>query len=101
MTLGCWKKQPSAPPFANHCPLPSRAEQVWFENRDGIEFDGHQWQPTAFSEDWIFSRRVAQCGGKVMATHVVRLEHGGEIRYSSFKIWGQPRDLKQLHLTII
>ena len=44
------------------------------------------------SEDWKFSHRIAQEGGKVMATKSIKLTHRGRSDYSSDQIWGKPRD---------
>ena len=44
------------------------------------------------SEDWYFSHRVAQEGGKVMATRILKLIHNGVADYPSDKVWGQPRE---------
>ncbi|HMG94331.1 MAG TPA: hypothetical protein VK589_29930 [Chryseolinea sp.] len=43
-------------------------------------------------EDWYFSRRVAEEGGKVMATKVVKLEHIGSRSYKSNEVWGDEMD---------
>lgn len=43
-------------------------------------------------EDWYFSRRVAEEGGKVMATRVVKLEHIGTHAYKSNEVWGDEQD---------
>jgi hypothetical protein len=43
-------------------------------------------------EDWYFSRRVAELGGRVMATREVITEHIGSIPYVSDKIWGNTLD---------
>lgn len=43
-------------------------------------------------EDWFFSRKVAELGGKVMATRTVRVEHLGGIPYRSDRGWGKNID---------
>lgn len=43
-------------------------------------------------EDWYFSRRVAELGGRVMATRQVITEHIGSIPYNSSKLWGHDQD---------
>lgn len=48
----------------------------------------HQVEP----EDWYFSRRVAECGGKVMATRLVQVEHMGGLGYKSNTVWGEMID---------
>lgn len=44
------------------------------------------------SEDWYFSRRVAELGGRVMATTAVKLDHIGRYNYPSNQIWGHNYD---------
>lgn len=39
-------------------------------------------------EDWFFSRRVAELGGKVMATSEITLEHVGSMAFYSNRVWG-------------
>jgi hypothetical protein len=68
------------------------AERVWFDDPNGIELVDGDWVPTCTSEDWHFSHRVAQEGGKVMATRVVSLVHRGVADYPSGKVWGRPRE---------
>jgi hypothetical protein len=72
------------------------AEQVWFDQMDAIECRNGVWGPLCASEDWNFSRRVADAGGKVMATTTVRAIHRGEFPFSSGDRWGEPRDLNQM-----
>jgi hypothetical protein len=67
-------------------------ERVWFEQLDAIEFRDGLWGPMFQSEDWQFSRRVAEEGGKVMATRLVNVVHYGIGEFPSHAIWGQPRD---------
>lgn len=43
-------------------------------------------------EDWYFSRRVAEMGGRVMATREVKTEHIGTIPYASGEVWGDVID---------
>jgi GT2 family glycosyltransferase len=43
-------------------------------------------------EDWFFSRRVAEEGGKVMATRAVVVQHIGSVPYLSNKVWGEEID---------
>jgi hypothetical protein len=69
------------------------ATDVWFENEDRIVNINGQWEAVGQSEDWIFALRVAEQGGKVMATRTVNVVHKGRADYSSQAIWGQPRDL--------
>lgn len=44
------------------------------------------------SEDWFFSRRVAEEGGKVMATRTIKLDHMGGRAYKSNEVWGSDVD---------
>jgi hypothetical protein len=69
------------------------ATEVWFENEEAIVNVNGAWQAVGNSEDWVFSKRVAQKGGKVMATRAVNLIHKGTATYSSTATWGQARDL--------
>jgi|SRR5262245_13569979 len=68
-------------------------EKVWFEQSDAIEMRQGLWSPLYQSEDWNFSRRVAENGGKVMATRLVNLMHVGVAEFHSNGVWGQPRDV--------
>ena len=67
-------------------------ERVWFSIEDGIGKTGELWQATSLSEDWVFSRRVAEQGAKVMATRLISLAHKGPIDFHSHTPWGKPRD---------
>lgn len=68
-------------------------EDVWFEIKDRIERDpsGH-WKILVLSEDWWFSRRIAECGGKVMATTAVKVKHKGSAEYLADVAAGRARD---------
>ena len=70
------------------------ATKVWFDDLNGVEqrADG-KWYPVVKSEDWHFSHRVAQEGGKVMATRLIKLHHRGSVDFRSTQAWGKPRDL--------
>jgi hypothetical protein len=67
-------------------------ERIWFEDLNRIVKINSEWQAVCKSEDWNFSHRVAQEGGKVMATKSIDLTHRGVSDYSSSRIWGRPRD---------
>jgi hypothetical protein len=67
--------------------------KVWFAGQDGIEQRNGQWQHTVFPEDWHFTRAVAELGGKVMATKLVRVKHWGLTDFDSHEVWGKPRDV--------
>jgi hypothetical protein len=70
------------------------ATKVWFTELTAIEEVNGQWTTASMSEDWYFSRRIAQEGGKVMATRTVKVVHRGTTDFPSDKIWGQPRDVR-------
>lgn len=53
---------------------------------------GGQFHEEVEPEDWYFSRRVAELGGKVMATRAVVVEHIGSIPYKSNTVWGEEFD---------
>jgi hypothetical protein len=67
-------------------------EQVWFAMDEGIQRIEGQWAPVQQSEDWIFARKVAQQGGKVMATRLLPLAHKGLTQFLSTQTWGHPKD---------
>jgi hypothetical protein len=67
-------------------------EQVWFEQYDAIEKREGLWSPVYQSEDWNFSRHIAELGGKVMATRLVNVHHFGDAEFLSDAVWGAPRD---------
>ncbi len=50
-------------------------------------------------EDWYFSRRVAEQGGKVMATRIVNVKHIGGRAWDNWKAWGNPVDAGAGHVT--
>jgi hypothetical protein len=64
-------------------------ERLWFDDLNGIVRIHGELQAVCKSEDWNFSHRVAQEGGKVMATKIIKLTHRGVSDYSSEQIWGQ------------
>jgi len=65
---------------------------VWFENHDRIVLKDGKWIPETQSEDWVFSRKISNAGGKVMATRRVRCWHNGTGTWRSDKVWGQETD---------
>jgi hypothetical protein len=67
-------------------------ERLWFEDVNRILRINGVLVAVCKSEDWNFSHRVAQEGGKVMATKSIKLTHRGISDYSSSQIWGKPRD---------
>ncbi|HEY2414999.1 MAG TPA: hypothetical protein VGI40_22335 [Pirellulaceae bacterium] len=68
-------------------------ERLWFDDLNGIVRINGELTAICKSEDWNFSHRVAQLGGKVMATRIVKLTHRGVSDYSSDQVWGKPRDV--------
>lgn len=65
---------------------------VEFTIRDRICcYDGF-YRPEVEPEDWYFSRRVAELGGRVMATREVTTQHFGGISYDNSKQWGSAID---------
>jgi hypothetical protein len=69
------------------------AEHVVFNSVTVIEkFKGGVVKPYTFSEDWYFTRGIAQHGGRVMATKTVATSHMGTMHYASEGDWGQDQD---------
>jgi GT2 family glycosyltransferase len=67
--------------------------QVNFTIRDRVVQElGGIYTSQVEPEDWYFSRRVAECGGKVMATRAIKTQHIGSIPYLSNKVWGDDVD---------
>jgi hypothetical protein len=66
-------------------------ERLWFDDLNGIIRVNGELHPVCKSEDWNFSHRVAQEGGKVMATRTIKLTHRGTTDYPSDQIWGLSR----------
>lgn len=68
---------------------------VWFENHDRLVRDHKKdgkWAAETQSEDWVFSRKVSNAGGKVMATRRVMIVHEGMSGWRSDKVWGRETD---------
>jgi hypothetical protein len=65
---------------------------VKFSNEDDIAVVGGRVEAVWQSEDWFFSRSIAERGGKVLATKSLRVRHWGTMAFDSHSIWGQPRD---------
>lgn len=62
---------------------------VHFTIRDQIRIGvGNKLSAHVEPEDWHFSRRIAECGGKVMATKKVNVHHLGGRAYKSTDRWG-------------
>lgn len=65
--------------------------RVCFASDDRLVLADGQYQAYVLSEDWLFSQRVAEAGGKVMATRLVKLTHLSEEtgkQYRSDQVWG-------------
>lgn len=75
-----------------------RLDSEWSTNVEFTINDRMPWyadigfRPEVEPEDWYFSRRVAELGGRVMATREVVTQHFGGISYDSSKQWGSAID---------
>jgi hypothetical protein len=69
-------------------------EGAYFDNPNGIEKQGDEYVAVTQSEDWFFTRRIAELGGKVMATKLIRVKHWGATAFDSHEVWGMPRDAR-------
>jgi hypothetical protein len=67
-------------------------QRVHFANEDQLARDGGLFTAQFYGEDWLFSRRIAEEGGRVMATKSIRLKHWGSMAFESSEYWGAPRD---------
>lgn len=68
--------------------------EVYFENLDWIEWhtapDGRrERRQRDVSEDWRFSERLRNAGGRLFATRVVRVVHKGLAGFPNDKAWGE------------
>lgn len=68
--------------------LAAHHPSVCFANFDGIRLVNGRYEPWDVSEDWHFSRLVADAGGKVMCTRKVHVVHHGNARFGSGTAWG-------------
>jgi hypothetical protein len=66
-------------------------DSVWFDNRTRMTKTDGKRTVQRISEDWFFSKGIAEQGGKVMATRKVAVIHYGQVGYDSTRTWGQPR----------
>ncbi len=57
------------------------SDKVWFEINDKIYLEKGEWKAAVEPEDWFFSRKVHELGGKVMATRAIDLVHVGRKDY--------------------
>lgn len=68
-------------------------EKIWFQIQDRItKNEEGLFVPEVAPEDWDFSRRVAEMGGKVMATRKVKLSHFGPRGHRNDHAWGKQLD---------
>jgi hypothetical protein len=68
-------------------------EAAYFDNPNAIASVDGKFTARNLPEDWFFSRRIAELGGKVMATKSVRVKHWGLADFDSHEVWGVKRDL--------
>lgn len=66
--------------------------KVCFEGHDGCGLVNGQWEPANRPEDWEFTNRIAEAGGKVMATKAIKVGHWGNYAYRSDHPWGRGKD---------
>jgi hypothetical protein len=66
---------------------------IIFAQEDDVQLVDGQWWPVFQSEDWAFTRRVTEHGGKVMATRVMNIVHHGTTEYQSSQPHGHGRDI--------
>lgn len=79
VNTGCWLADLRHPCFA---------DGPCFEIRDRMPRHAMGFKPECESEDWGFSRKVQQAGGKVMATTAVGVRHAGTYLFDSRQPWG-------------
>lgn len=63
-------------------------EEATFTIHDRIIKIGEEYQAQVQSEDWVFSRFLADVGARVFATRKVKLTHVGEYAYPNDSAWG-------------
>jgi|GEM_PF-3478915 len=68
------------------------APKAHFTINDHLVIGVHGLQYEVEPEDWYFSRRVAEMGGRVMATRAVKLAHVGKYDFKSTNQWGHRLD---------
>lgn len=66
--------------------------RVCFQSVDVIFRRDEKWFGYCESEDWFYSRKVDECGGKIVATRELKVEHFGNYAYSNQEVWGDPVD---------
>lgn len=62
---------------------------VFFENIDWIERTANGWRARDISEDWRFSQKIQEAGGRLLATRAVRLVHKGFTSFPNNLPWGE------------
>lgn len=67
--------------------------KAWFGVKDDVikDEDG-KYRPVALTEDWLFSLRVRELGGKIFATRGVKLKHIGSHNFTNFEQYGKDTD---------
>lgn len=67
---------------------------VYFEQNDRLAVSEKtgKWEAQTQSEDWVFSRKLSNAGGKVMATRRVCCDHFGSSSWQGGKVWGREYD---------
>jgi hypothetical protein len=73
-------------------------ERVYFDDLNRVLRVNGRWEPGVHSEDWFFTGRVAEQGGKVMATTAIKVIHTGVTEFSSDEAWGADRDEQGLRV---
>jgi hypothetical protein len=63
--------------------------RCWFDFPTRIARNAEgKWQNARESEDWFFSRKIAEFGLKTFATRKVTATHVGDAHYTNFTEWG-------------
>lgn len=65
---------------------------VYFTIADRIEYNHGKFYAQVDSEDWFFSKCIADNGGKVMATRAIKVQHLGTTAFHSDRVWGSEFD---------
>lgn len=66
--------------------------KVCFQSVDTIFRREEKWFGYCESEDWFYSRKVNEQGGKIVATREVKVDHFGNYAYSNQEVWGETVD---------
>lgn len=62
---------------------------VFFDNPYWIEKYNGQWRARDVSEDWRFSEKIQNAGGKLFATKAVKVVHKGLAGFPNSHAWGR------------